>query len=113
MIDRLKDVVTDWGDIKSNGTASIVDSNIKKLNDQLTMVTNALDSLRQEQGSFAPGTFIYDNAGNPSVRAGSQNSIEAQANLDMQKELAAAMKDLNSEIKNQTKILEQQKKSGK
>lgn len=114
--DRAMNQITDWGDVKKSGTADIVDRKVKELNDQLTQVTNALDSLRQEQSSFAPGTFMWEtsgpNAGMISVSptANPNDIIRARENVRMQQELQQTMKDLNSAIKSQTKILEQSKK---
>lgn len=114
--DRVMNQITDWGDVKKSGTADVVDRRVKELNDQLTQVTNALDSLRQEQSSFAPGTFMWEtsgpNAGMISVSptANPSDVIRARENVRMQKELQQTMKDLNSAIKSQTKILEQSKK---
>lgn len=114
--DRAMNQITDWGDVKKSGTADVVDRRVKELNDQLTQVTNALDSLRQEQSSFAPGTFMWEtsgpNAGMISVSptANPNDIIRARENVRMQQELQQTMKDLNSAIKSQTKILEQSKK---
>lgn len=114
--DRIMNQITDWGDVKKSGTADVVDRRVKELNDQLTQVTNALDSLRQEQSTFAPGTFEWatsgPNAGTIAVSANCDPNMRALAeeNVRMQQQLQQTMKDLNSEIKSQTKILEQSKK---
>lgn len=114
--DRMMNAVTDWGDVKKSGTADVVDRRVKELNDQLSQVTNALDSLRQEQSTFAPGTFTWassgPNAGMITVSPTADPNIRALAeeNVRLQQELQQTMKDLNSEIKSQTKILEQSKK---
>lgn len=110
-MDRLKNMMTDWGDIKyKGGTADLIDSNIKELNDRLTSVTNALDSLRQAQGMFPPGTFSYNTAtGEIGLGPAGQGNASAIENIKQTNELQQTFKDLNSEIKKQTKILEQQK----
>lgn len=108
--DRMKNVFTDWADIKKGGTASIVDSNIKEINDNIIKVTNALDSLRQERSAFEPGTF-KTNTKTFEVEV-SQLGINNQAaidNVQQTKELEQVLKDLNSELKKQTSIKEQTK----
>ena len=111
MGDRLMHSVTDWADVKKSGTANEIDASIKTLNDQLTQVTNALDSLRQEQSTYAPGTFKFDTStGKMELGPLGLDNELAKENLRMQAELQQTMKDLNSEIKSQTKILEQSKK---
>lgn len=116
MGNRIMNTVTDWGDVKKSGTADVVDRRVKELNDQLSQVTNALDSLRQEQSTFAPGTFTWatsgPNAGMITVSPTVDPNVKALAeeNVRLQQELQQTMKDLNSEIKSQNKILEQSKK---
>lgn len=115
--DRAMNRVTDWGDVKKSGTADVVDRRVKELNDQLTQATNALDSLRQEQSTFAPGTFTWATSGPNAGRIEVNSNITdpniialAKENVRMQQELQQTVKDLNSEIKAQNKILEQSKK---
>ena len=113
-MDRLQNVLTNWGDIKyKGGTADLIDSNIKELKDRLTSVTNALDSLRQAQGMFPAGTFAYNTSTGEIGLAQGITNPAASENIKQTKELEQTMKDLNSEIKKQTKILEQQKEINK
>ncbi len=115
--DRAMNKVTDWGDVRKSGTADVVDRRVKELNDQLTQVTNALDSLRQEQSTFAPGTFTWATSGPNAGQMSVSSSVTdpntralAEENVRLQQELQQTVKDLNSEIKAQNKILEQSKK---
>lgn len=113
--DRAMNQITDWGDVKKSGTADIVDRRVKELTDQLNQVNNALDSLRQEQSAFSPGIFVYDSNGEVSVNdsfafADPMMKTYALENIRMQRQLQQTVKDLNSEIKSQNKILEQSKK---
>ena len=115
--DRAMNKITDWGDVRKSGTADVVDRRVKELNDQLSQVTNALDSLRQEQSTFAPGTFTWATSGPNAGQMSVSSSVTdpntralAEENVRLQQELQQTVKDLNSEIKAQNKILEQSKK---